>query len=42
MRAKVNAFSKLHDVSMAKAKRQKAITDFLYIMNINYKVDINI
>ena len=44
MRAKVNAFSKLYDIAMTKAKRQKkkAITDFLYIMNINYKVDINI
>ena len=42
MRAKVNAFSKLYDISMTKTKRQKAITDFLYIMNINYKVDINI
>ena len=41
MRAKVNAFSKLYDISTTKAKRQKAITDFLYIMNINYKVDIN-
>ena len=28
MRAKVNAFSKLYDISMTKAKRQKAITDF--------------
>ena len=28
MRAKVNAFSKLHDISIIKAKRQKAITDF--------------
>ena len=28
MRAKVNAFSKLYDFSMTKAKRQKAITDF--------------
>ena len=42
MRAKVNAFSKLYDISMTKAKRQKAITDILYIMNINYEVDINI
>ena len=32
MRAKVNAFSKLHDISMAKAKRQKTITDF-YVHN---------
>ena len=39
MRAKVNAFSKLYDISMTKANRQKT---FLYIMNINYKVDINI
>ena len=42
MRAKVNGFSKPYDISVTKAKRQKAITDFLYIMNINYKVDINI
>ena len=28
MRTKVNAFSKLYDISMTKAKRQKAITDF--------------
>ena len=28
MRAKVNAFSKLYGISMTKAKRQKAITDF--------------
>ena len=28
MRAKVNAFSKLCDISMTKAERQKAITDF--------------
>ena len=28
VRAKVNAFSKLYDISMTKAKRQKAITDF--------------
>ena len=28
MRAKVNEFSKLYDISMIKAKRQKAITDF--------------
>ena len=28
MRAKVNVFSKLHDISMTKAKRQKAIRDF--------------
>ena len=28
MRAKVDAFSKLYDISMTKAKRQKAITDF--------------
>ena len=28
MRAKVKAFSKLYDISMTKAKRQKAITDF--------------
>ena len=42
MRAKVNAFWKLYDISMTKAKRQKAITAFFYIMNINYKVDINI
>ena len=42
IRAKVNAFSKLCDISITKAKRQKAITDLLYIMNINYKVDINI
>ena len=28
MRAKVNAFSKLYDISMTKAKRQKVITDF--------------
>ena len=28
MRAKVNAFSKLYDISMTKAKKQKAITDF--------------
>ena len=28
MRARVNAFSKLYDISMTKAKRQKAITDF--------------
>ena len=28
MRAKVNAFSKLCDISMTKTKRQKAITDF--------------
>ena len=42
MRANVNAFSKLYDISMTKAKRQKAITDFFYIININYKVDINI
>ena len=28
MRAKVNAFSKLYDISVTKAKRQKAITDF--------------
>ena len=28
MRAKVNTFSKLYDISMTKAKRQKAITDF--------------
>ena len=27
MRAKVNAFSKLYDISITKAKRQKAITD---------------
>ena len=27
-RAKVNAFSKLYDISMTKAKRQKVITDF--------------
>ena len=29
IRGKVNAFSKLYDISMTKAKRQKAITDFL-------------
>ena len=28
MRAKVNAFSKLYDTSMNKAKTQKALTDF--------------
>ena len=28
MRAKVNAFSKLYDISVTKAKRKKAITDF--------------
>ena len=28
MRSKVNAFSKLYDISMTKAKRLKAITDF--------------
>ena len=28
MRAKVNAFSKLYDISVTKAKRRKAITDF--------------
>ena len=28
MRAKINTFSKLYDMSMTKAKRQKAITDF--------------
>ena len=28
MRAKVNTFSKLSDISMTKAKRQKAITDY--------------
>ena len=32
MRAKVNAFSKLYDISMTKAKRQKAITD-LFVHN---------
>ena len=42
MRPKVNAFSKLYDISMTKAKRQKAITAVFYIMNINYKVGINI
>ena len=32
IRAKVNAFSKLYDISMTKAKRQKAITDlFVHI-----------
>ena len=29
MRAKVNTLSKLYDISITKAKRQKAITDFL-------------
>ena len=28
MRAKVNAFSKLYDISMTKTKREKVITDF--------------
>ena len=28
MGAKVNALSKLYDISMTKPKRQKAITDF--------------
>ena len=28
MRAKVNTFSKLYDISVTKAKRQKAITNF--------------
>ena len=28
MRAKVNTFLKLYDISMTKAKRQKAMTDF--------------
>ena len=32
MRAKVNAFSKLYDISMTKAKRQKTITD-LFVDN---------
>ena len=35
MRAKVNAFSKLYDISMT-------YDIFFYIMNMNYKVDINI
>ena len=36
MRAKVKALSKLYDMSMNKARTQKALTS-LSIMNINYR-----
>ena len=37
MRAKINAFSKLYDISMTKTKRQNAITDF-FVHNEHIKL----
>ena len=38
MRAKVNAFLKLYDISMTKAKRQKAITESDFSVHNEHKL----
>ena len=42
MRGKVNALSKLYDISMNKAKTQKALINVLFHSDHNYKVNINL
>ena len=42
MRVKINAFSKLYDISMTKGYDRLFVHNSRYIMNINYKMDINI